>query len=56
MAQTHPPVLFTLIFALGAALTATSISAVAPAVVSKCSPKEVRGWITGLFQITVAMV
>ncbi|KAF9256189.1 general substrate transporter [Marasmius fiardii PR-910] len=30
------------------------ISAVAPAYVSECSPKEVRGRITGLFQIMVA--
>ncbi|KAG5642801.1 hypothetical protein DXG03_002106 [Asterophora parasitica] len=30
------------------------ISAVAPAFVSECSPKEVRGRITGLFQIMVA--
>ncbi|CAK5267937.1 unnamed protein product [Mycena citricolor] len=30
------------------------ISAVAPAFVSECSPKEVRGRITGLFQIFVA--
>jgi MFS family permease len=29
------------------------ISAVAPAFVSECSPKEVRGRITGLFQIMV---
>ncbi|KAJ6506787.1 general substrate transporter [Mycena sanguinolenta] len=32
-----------------------AISAVAPAYVSECSPKEVRGRITGLFQITVAV-
>ncbi|KAJ7321079.1 general substrate transporter [Mycena albidolilacea] len=32
-----------------------AISAVAPAFVSECSPKEVRGRITGLFQITVAV-
>ncbi|KAJ7050082.1 general substrate transporter [Mycena amicta] len=32
-----------------------AISAVAPAFVSECSPKEVRGRITGLFQITVAI-
>ncbi|KAI0338839.1 general substrate transporter [Trametopsis cervina] len=31
-----------------------AISAVAPAYVSECSPKEVRGRITGLFQIMVA--
>lgn len=31
------------------------ISAVAPAHVSECSPKDVRGRITGLFQIMVAM-
>ncbi|KAJ7696197.1 general substrate transporter [Mycena rosella] len=31
-----------------------AISAVAPAFVSECSPKEVRGRITGLFQIMVA--
>ncbi|KAF8982014.1 general substrate transporter [Cyathus striatus] len=31
------------------------ISAVAPAYVSECSPKDVRGRITGLFQIMVAM-
>ncbi|KAK0199772.1 general substrate transporter [Desarmillaria ectypa] len=30
------------------------ISAVAPAYVSECSPKEVRGRITGMFQIMVA--
>ncbi|KIY44094.1 sugar transporter [Fistulina hepatica ATCC 64428] len=30
------------------------ISAVAPAYVSECSPKEVRGRITGLFQVMVA--
>ncbi|KAJ3974898.1 general substrate transporter [Lentinula raphanica] len=30
------------------------ISAVAPAFVSECSPKEVRGRITGLFQVMVA--
>lgn len=30
------------------------ISAVAPAYVSECSPKDVRGRITGLFQIMVA--
>ncbi|KAF9552160.1 general substrate transporter [Agrocybe pediades] len=32
-----------------------AISAVAPAYVSECSPKEVRGRITGLFQIMVAL-
>ncbi|KAF5380802.1 hypothetical protein D9757_007127 [Collybiopsis confluens] len=31
-----------------------AISAVAPAFVSECAPKEVRGRITGLFQIMVA--
>lgn len=31
------------------------ISAVAPAYVSECAPKEVRGRITGLFQIWVAV-
>ncbi|KAG6831039.1 hypothetical protein H0H87_006347 [Tephrocybe sp. NHM501043] len=31
------------------------ISAVAPAFVSECAPKEVRGRITGLFQIMVAI-
>ncbi|KAL0947901.1 hypothetical protein HGRIS_010536 [Hohenbuehelia grisea] len=31
------------------------ISAVAPAYVSECSPKDVRGRITGLFQIMVAV-
>lgn len=31
-----------------------AISAVAPAYVSECSPKNVRGRITGLFQIMVA--
>ncbi|KAF9033568.1 general substrate transporter [Panaeolus papilionaceus] len=31
------------------------ISAVAPAYVSECAPKEVRGRITGLFQIMVAI-
>lgn len=31
-----------------------AISAVSPAYVSECSPKEVRGRITGLFQIMVA--
>ena len=30
------------------------ISAVSPAYVSECSPKDVRGRITGLFQIMVA--
>jgi hypothetical protein len=63
--------LFTAIFSLGAALTTAAsspsndlaliiyagrvISAVAPAFVCECSPKEVRGRITGLFQITVAV-
>ncbi|KAF8624010.1 hypothetical protein AX15_006088 [Amanita polypyramis BW_CC] len=32
-----------------------AISAVAPAYVSECAPKEVRGRITGLFQIMVAV-
>ena len=32
-----------------------AISAVAPAFVSECSPKNVRGRITGLFQIMVAI-
>jgi MFS family permease len=32
-----------------------AISAVAPTYVSECSPKLVRGRITGLFQIMVAM-
>ncbi|KAI0085989.1 general substrate transporter [Irpex rosettiformis] len=32
-----------------------AISAVAPAYVSECSPKDVRGRITGLFQIMVAL-
>lgn len=32
-----------------------AISAVAPAFVSECAPKEVRGRITGLFQIMVAV-
>ncbi|KAJ7624605.1 general substrate transporter [Roridomyces roridus] len=32
-----------------------AISAVAPAFVSECAPKEARGRITGLFQITVAV-
>lgn len=32
-----------------------AISAVAPAYVSECAPKEVRGRITGLFQIMVAI-
>jgi MFS family permease len=31
------------------------ISAVAPAYVSECSPKDVRGRITGMFQIMVAI-
>ena len=30
-----------------------AISAVAPAYVSECSPKEVRGRITGIFQMMV---
>ncbi|KAJ7913691.1 hypothetical protein B0H13DRAFT_2326076 [Mycena leptocephala] len=63
--------LFTAIFSCGAALTTAAsspsndlaliiyagrvISAVAPAFVSECSPKEVRGRITGLFQITIAV-
>lgn len=32
-----------------------AISAVAPAFVSECAPKEVRGRITGLFQVMVAI-
>ena len=32
-----------------------AISAVAPTYVSECSPKEVRGRITGMFQVLVAM-
>ena len=32
-----------------------AISAVAPTYVSECSPKQVRGRITGIFQIMVAM-
>ena len=32
-----------------------AISAIAPAYVSECSPKEVRGRITGMFQIMVAI-
>lgn len=32
-----------------------AISAVAPAYVSECSPKEVRGRITGCFQIMVSL-
>ena len=32
-----------------------AISAVAPAYVSECSPKDVRGRITGVFQIMVAI-
>ncbi|KAG6810895.1 hypothetical protein H0H93_014686, partial [Arthromyces matolae] len=32
------------------------ITAVAPAFVSECAPKEVRGRITGCFQVTVSMV
>ena len=31
-----------------------AISSVAPAYVSECSPKQVRGRITGMFQIMVA--
>ena len=31
------------------------ISAVAPTFVSECAPKEVRGKITGLFQIMIAI-
>lgn len=31
------------------------ISAVSPTFVSECSPKEVRGRITGLFQVMVAI-
>jgi MFS family permease len=31
-----------------------AMSAVAPAYVSECSPKQVRGRITGMFQIMVA--
>jgi len=31
------------------------ISAVAPTFVSECAPKEVRGRVTGLFQIMVAI-
>lgn len=31
------------------------ISAVAPTFVSECAPKEVRGRITGLFQVMVAI-
>jgi MFS family permease len=30
------------------------ISAIAPTFVSECAPKEVRGRITGLFQVMVA--
>ena len=33
-----------------------AISAVAPAYVSECSPKDVRGRITGCFQIMVATI
>jgi MFS family permease len=33
-----------------------AISAVAPAYVSECSPKEVRGRITGLFQFMVKTI
>jgi MFS family permease len=32
-----------------------AISAVAPAYVSECSPKQVRGRITGMFQVMVAL-
>ncbi|KAI0312094.1 general substrate transporter [Amylostereum chailletii] len=32
-----------------------AVSAVAPAYVSECSPKEVRGRVTGMFQIMVAL-
>ena len=32
-----------------------AISAVAPAFVSECCPKDVRGRITGMFQIMVAV-
>ncbi|KAF8815659.1 general substrate transporter [Phlegmacium glaucopus] len=32
-----------------------AISAVAPAYVSECSPKEVRGRITGIFQVMIAV-
>ena len=32
-----------------------AISAVAPAFVSECCPKDVRGRITGMFQIMVAI-
>ena len=32
-----------------------AISAVAPAYVSECSPTQVRGRITGMFQIMVAI-
>ncbi|EJC99405.1 sugar transporter [Fomitiporia mediterranea MF3/22] len=38
-----------------AGLGVGAISAVAPAYVSECSPKDVRGRITGLFQIMVAI-
>ena len=31
------------------------ISAVAPTFVSECAPKDVRGRITGLFQIMIAL-
>jgi MFS family permease len=37
-----------------AGLGVGAISAVAPAYVSECSPKEVRGRITGMFQVLVA--
>ena len=32
-----------------------AISAVAPTYVSECAPKEVRGRITGIFQIMVSL-
>ncbi|CAK5267137.1 unnamed protein product [Mycena citricolor] len=71
-------VIFSVIFAIGAALTTAAkspsnglamiyagrvisgvgvgaISAVAPAFVSECAPKESRGRITGIFQVTVAI-
>ena len=31
------------------------ISAISPTFVSECAPKEVRGSITGLFQVMVAL-
>ena len=37
----------------GVGIGAISAVAVAPAYVSKCSPKEVRGRITGIFQLMV---